>query len=100
MPQSSHSMMAWRFRPIRLAAEGGTNLLMIALGRPSLRMRSPGDEDGAHQGIVSLKYFFSLTVFSFSCILKSPFLVNVLNRSEHPRPSAGLVMGVFQPLRG
>lgn len=40
----------------QMSEEGGTDLLIILPDVSSQRSRSRGDEDGAHQGIVSLKY--------------------------------------------
>ena len=36
-----------------------------------LRSRSPGDEDGAHQGIVSLMCFFKIDFRTFSMVFPS-----------------------------
>lgn len=61
--------MVWMFQPIRFFPEGGTDLLIGC--RLSLRSRSPCDEDGAHQGIVSVKMF-----------LKNVFLVRLVGYSD------------------
>lgn len=62
--------MVWMFQPIRFFPEGGTDLLIGC--RLPLRSRSPCDEDGAHQGIVSVKMFLKNVFFSaFSGVFRS-----------------------------
>lgn len=58
--------MGWIFSANQSPAGGRTELVDYASWCPlPLRMRSPGDEDGAHQGIVSLKCFLKMYLGAF-----------------------------------